>query len=51
MIKNRKDNEFVMDKYENIEIAFTNFDDNVTPNDFIGINHNDVMLKWRKIGS
>ena len=51
MIKNRIDNETVKDKYKNIETDFTKFNDNVTPNGYIGINSNDVMLKWSKIGS
>ena len=51
VIKNRNENEVVKDKYKNIEIDFTNFNDNVTPNDYIGIDNNNVTLKWRKIGS
>ena len=51
MIKNRKEKEVVKDIYESNEIDFKNPKDNVTPIHYIGINKNDVMLKWRKLGS
>ena len=50
MVKNRIANEVVNDKYENIEIDLINFNDNVTPNHYIGINNNDVKLKWKNLG-
>ena len=48
--KNRNENEVVYDEYKHKETDFKNFSDNVTPNHFIGINNNDVMLRWRKLG-
>ena len=50
MIKNRNENELVNAKYKNIEIDFNNFNDKVTPNQYIGINNNDVGLRWRNLG-
>ena len=49
MIKNRKANEVVNDKYKNNENDFFIFNGNVTPNHFLSINNNDVMLRWRKL--
>ena len=51
MIKNREDNEVVNDEYESKENGFNNFIDNVTTNHYIGINNNDVKLRWRNLGS
>ena len=51
MFKNRNDNEIVKDKYKSNKIDFKNFNDIATPDHYIGINNNDVMLRWRKLGS
>ena len=51
MIKNRNDNEVVNDKYKSKEIGSNNFIDNVTTNHYIGMNNNDVKLRWRNLGS
>ena len=49
MIRNREANEVVKDKYKNNENDFFKFNENVTPNHFISINNNYVMLRWRKL--
>ena len=51
MIKNRNENEVVIDKHKNNETDFTNFNDNVTTNHYSGMNNIDTRLDWRKLGS
>ena len=51
MIKNRNENEVKNDKNKNNEIDFNNFNDIVTPNHYIGMNKNDIRLRWRNFES
>ena len=50
MSKNRNEIDVVNDKYKSFKIDITNFNDSVTTIHYIGINNNDVMLRWRKLG-
>ena len=40
-----------MEKNKNNEIDFNNFNDNVTPNHYIGMNKSDIRLRWRNFES
>ena len=51
MNKNRNENKVENDKNKNNEIDFNNFNDNVTPNHYIGINKIDMRLRWRNFES
>ena len=44
-VKKRDENEVLSDKYENNEINCISFDDNITPNQYVGIKIDNVMLK------
>ena len=48
VIKNRDDQEVVNDEYEN---DYINFNDIVTPNQYIGTKPRETILKHRKIRS